>query len=238
MTACITNSGNQVDFFLSTCFRGLHNPELSLRSRVFYLFHRFIKEDRNDIPPELAVSLLEGMRDLLVINVEIPELENPEQQDILTEAVSNPGIFDSQLYLFETAGTLVSLLFKIPDQASVLLLSVVNPLLEQLSASLQSVKSREDVLPILKVHHIIMALGNVAKGFPDYPSPVPEGYALPALDVFNEVAQAILVSLEAINVFKVVRDAVCSLTDAVRRVQPHGLLDKICLCSNSSHHWT
>ncbi|KAI0955836.1 pre-tRNA nuclear export protein [Taiwanofungus camphoratus] len=187
--------------------RGLHNPELSLRSRVFYLFHRFIKEDRNDIPPELAVSLLEGMRDLLVINVEIPELENPEQQDILTEAVSNPGIFDSQLYLFETAGTLVSLLFKIPDQASVLLLSVVNPLLEQLSASLQSVKSREDVLPILKVHHIIMALGNVAKGFPDYPSPVPEGYALPALDVFNEVAQAILVSLEAINVFKVVRDA-------------------------------
>ncbi|OBZ72293.1 Exportin-T [Grifola frondosa] len=187
--------------------RGLHNSESNLRSRVFYLFHRFIKEDRNEIPPELAVSLLEGMRDLLVVQVELPELDGVEQQDILTEAVNNPGIFDSQLYLFETAGTLVSLLYRLPDQAAALLLSVVKPLLDELSVSLLAVKSPDDVLPILKVHHIIMALGNVAKGFPDYPSPVPEGYVSPPLDVFREVAQAILVCLEAMNIFKVVRDA-------------------------------
>ncbi|KAF9818874.1 hypothetical protein IEO21_02530 [Rhodonia placenta] len=187
--------------------RGLHNPESHLRSRVFYLFHRFIKEDRNEIPPDLAVSLFEGMRDLLSIQVELPELENPETQDMLIEAINNPGIFDSQLYLFETAGTLVSLLYKTPNQAATLLLSIVRPLLDELSASLQAVKGVEDVVPILKVHHIIMALGNVAKGFPDYPSPVPEGYILPPLHVFSEVAQAILVSLEAMNVFKVVRDA-------------------------------
>ncbi|OCH95393.1 ARM repeat-containing protein [Obba rivulosa] len=187
--------------------RGLHNPETSIRSRVFYLFHRFIREDRNEISPDLSLSLLDGMRDLLNVQVELPELENPEQQDLLAEAVANPGIFDSQLYLFETAGTLISLLYKNPEQSGALLLSVMRPLLDELSANLQAVKGREDVVPILKVHHIIMALGNVAKGFPDYPSPVPPGYIAPPLDVFRQVAEAILVSLEAMSIFKVVRDA-------------------------------
>lgn len=194
---------------MPTFLRGLHSSEPTLRSRVYYLFHRFIKEDRHDISADLAVSLLESMQDLLSIQVEIPEIEDPLQQDILTEAVASPGLFESQLYLFETAGTLVSLLFRTPDRAGALLLSLVKPLLEELSEGLRSVKGPDDVLPILKIHHIIMALGNIAKGFPDFPSPIPEGYILPPLDVFREVAQAILVSLEAMNVFKVVRDAVC-----------------------------
>lgn len=184
------------------------------------------------------------MRDLLSIQVELPELENPETQDMLIEAINNPGIFDSQLYLFETAGTLVSLLYKTPNQAATLLLSIVRPLLDELSASLQAVKGVEDVVPILKVHHIIMALGNVAKGFPDYPSPVPEGYILPPLHVFSEVAQAILVSLEAMNVFKVVRDAVCLsskdqtnvLTECYCRLDSHslGFLPRLARMSRSS----
>ncbi|KAH9903044.1 ARM repeat-containing protein [Cubamyces lactineus] len=187
--------------------RGLHSPESSTRSRVFYLFYRFIREDRNEISPEVAVSILEGIRDLLAIQVEVPELENPESSDLLQEAVSAPTIFDSQLYLFEAVGTLVSLLYKTPDQAAALLLSVVRPLLDELSVSLQAVKGPDDVLPILKVHHIIMALGNIAKGFPEYPNPVPENFVAPPLDVFREVGQAILVCLEAMNVFRVVRDA-------------------------------
>lgn len=188
--------------------RGLHNPDSSLRSRVFYLFHRFIKEDRNEISTDLAASLVEGIRDLLVIQVEVPELEGAEQ-DLLTEAAKNPGIFDAQLYLFETVGTLVSLFFKTPDQRDNLLSSIVKPLLDDLSQNLQAVKSSNDVLPILKVHHNIIALGNIAKGFPDCPSPMPEGYILPPVNIFTQIAQAILVSLEALNVFRPIRDAVC-----------------------------
>ena len=127
----------------------------------------------------------------------------------LTEAVNTGSLFDSQLYLFETAGTLVSLFYKTPERASALLLSVVKPLLDQLSANLQAVKGPEDILPILTIHHDIMALGSVAKGYPDYPSrPVHESFIPPPLDVFSQVAQAILLSLEAMNVFRVVRDAV------------------------------
>lgn len=188
-------------------FSGLHNPDSKLRSRANYLFHRFIKEDRNEISPELAGTLLDNMRDLLTIQVEIPEMEDVEH-DVLLEAVSNPGAFDSQLYLFETVGTLVSLFYRTPDQCGNLLHTIIKPLLDELSVNLQAVKGPSDVPAILKVHHIIMALGNIAKGFPDFPTPLSEGYVPPPLGVFNQAAQAILVCLEAMNVFRVVRDAV------------------------------
>lgn len=178
-----------------------------MRPRVFYLFHRFIKEDRNEISTDVAVSLLENIQDLLPILAEIPELDDNEH-DPLTEAVNSARLVDTQLYLFEAAGTLVSLFYKTPDRAGTLLLSVVKPLMDQLSLNLQSVKGPDDILPILTIHHDIMALGSVAKGYPDYPSVVSPTYIPPPLDVFSQVAQAILVSLEAMNIFRVVRDAV------------------------------
>ncbi|KAF9237674.1 armadillo-type protein [Melanogaster broomeanus] len=186
--------------------RGLRSTDISVRSRTYYLFHRFIREGKNDISPELSLNLLDGIRDLLVIQIEVPKLENPED-DPLTEAIKNPGLFDSQLYLFETVGILVSLLSKVPEQQASLLLSIVTPLLEDLSSNISAAKGGKDVIPILRIHHTIMALGNIAKGFPDYPCPVPEGYSFAPLEVFRQVAQAILLSLEAMNVFKGVRDA-------------------------------
>lgn len=147
---------------------------------------------------------------MLDIQVEIPELENPETDDVLSEATKHTGIFDAQLYLFETVGILLSAFMKSPEGASSLLQSIATPLLDDLSVNLQAIKGPQDVVPVLKVHHTIMALGNIAKGFPDYPTnPTEEN--TPPLDVFRTVAQAILVSLEAMNVFKVVRDAVSHL---------------------------
>lgn len=60
------------------------------------------------------------MRDVLVVRAELPEPESSEQ-DLLNEALNSAGLFDSQLYLFESVGTLVSLLSKEPEkQATVL----------------------------------------------------------------------------------------------------------------------
>jgi len=188
--------------------RGLHNQDSSVRARVFYLFHRFIKEVRNEISLDLSASLLDSIRDLFSIQVDLPELENPETQDLLTEAIKTPGIFDSQIYLFETAGILNSLFFKDPTQSETLLRSIVKPLMGELPGHLQAAKASNDVMAILRIHHIIMALGNVAKGFPDLPSPLLEGYILPPLEVFREIGQAILVCLEQLNGVKGVRDAV------------------------------
>lgn len=191
----------------SLYLRGLHSSDQTTQTRVFYLFHRFIKENRNEISAELSGTLLAGIRDLLTVQVELPELENPETDDVLSEATKNTGFFDAQLYLFETVGILISAFMKSPEQAASLLQSFVTPLLDELSMNLQAIKGPQDVVPILKVHHIIMALGNVAKGFPDYPT-TPTKENTPPLTVFDAVARAILMSLEAMNVFRVVRDAV------------------------------
>ncbi len=80
--------------------------------------------------------------------------------------------------------------------------------MDNLSENLRACKGTQDVGPIVTIHHIIMALGTIAKGYPDYPSPTPPGYVLPTLDVFVQVAQAILVCLENMNVIRIVRDAV------------------------------
>ncbi|KAF8071976.1 armadillo-type protein [Lyophyllum atratum] len=186
--------------------RGLHNENPAFRLRLYYLFHRFIKEAKNDIPADISSNIIQSIRDLLPIEVELPDMDDADE-DPLTEAVKGSA-FDSQLYLYETAGILCSLLFKAPEQQATLLLSLVKPLMDELSINLQaSTKGGQDIIPIVKVHHIIMALGNISKGFPDYPPSLPGGYVLPPLDVLGQVAQAILVCLEAMNVFKVVRDA-------------------------------
>jgi exportin-T len=190
--------------------RGLHNENSAFRLRLFYLFYKFIKEGRDDIPTDICAGIIASVQDLLQIEVEIPKLDDSET-DLLAE-VARSSAFDSQLYLYETAGMLCSLLFKSPEEQASLLLSLMKPLMDELSVNLQAAtKGSQEIVPIVKVHHIIMALGNIAKGFPDYPQPLPQGYILPPLDVFAQVAQAILVCLEAMNIIKIVRDAVCTL---------------------------
>ncbi|KAH9986251.1 ARM repeat-containing protein [Russula vinacea] len=157
--------------------RGLHNPKSAVRARVFYLFHRFIKDNQREISLELAGTLLE----------ELPEVDPNEPNDPLTEATSTP---EPQLYLFETVGTLVHIFFRTPEQSAALLLTVVTPLLEELSANLRAFEEKQ-----------------MSKGFPDYPTPVPDDFILPPLHVFRNMAQAILMSLGAMKEFKVVRDA-------------------------------
>jgi exportin-T len=95
--------------------RGIHNERENLRGRLFYLFYRFIRDIRLEIPIGIVTPILSGIGDLLVLNVELPDEESP-QGDILEVAVNTPTLFDSQIYLFETVGTLLSLLGNTPDQ--------------------------------------------------------------------------------------------------------------------------
>jgi exportin-T len=175
---------------------------------MFYLFYKFVKECRNEISLELAGTLLNSVRDVLAIQVELPEPEAGETEGPLGQLAEAAAAPDPQLYVFEAIGTLISLFWK-EEQQPTILLSVVRPLLDELQHDIQAVNSIEDVLPILKMHHVIMALGNVAKGFPDFPSPVPDGYVFSCVSIFRDISQAIIASLEAMKFFKVIRDAVC-----------------------------
>ncbi len=117
----------------------MHQTRKNRRGRVFYIFHRFIKELRNDIPQAIIPTLLESIQDLLALDIElpVPDSDNksnssagssptPDQDanSILEEAVKTPGLFDNQLYLFETTGTMISLLMGEDDTQQVAVLEV------------------------------------------------------------------------------------------------------------------
>ncbi|KAG8814048.1 pre-tRNA nuclear export protein [Serendipita sp. 399] len=102
--------------------RGIHHPLATVRKRVFYLFHRFVQILRIDIDPANVPIILQAIQDLLTVDVEIPdEFEPPPGADILSELLKDASMFDAQLYMFEAAGSLVSILWAMPDiQASTL----------------------------------------------------------------------------------------------------------------------
>lgn len=146
------------------------------------------------------------MQDLLVINAQLPDLEPPTEA-ILTKHASSPSFFDSQLYLFETVGTLISILNQVPDQQVVLLKAVLDPLLADLQASVRpSASSPDDLNAILKAHHLIMAAASVAKGFPDLSARMPTAQGT-WVAVFTSATETILASAKVMAGFIVVRDA-------------------------------
>lgn len=117
-------------------------------------------------------------------------------------------VFDSQLYLFEAVGTLISILNQIPDQQVVLLRAVLGPLATELQGNVRTkTTSLEDFQAVLQAHHLMMAAGNVAKGFPDL-SMRSSTAAGAWVQVFREVTEQILTAAKAMDDHLIIRDAV------------------------------
>merc|ERR1711939_1104390 len=128
-------------------------------------------------------------------------------EDILVKAASGSRFFKSQLDLYETMGTLISILNQVPEQQVTLLRTGLMPLITDLQASVRtSIASVEDVRAIVQAHHLIMAVGSIAKGFPDTSS---RGNATvwPWMNEFKQAAEAILACARAMGSFSIVREA-------------------------------
>ncbi|KAL1916477.1 uncharacterized protein VTP21DRAFT_5668 [Calcarisporiella thermophila] len=182
--------------------RGLHHSKKSVRSRSWYLFYRFVKILR----PRMGAfveRVLSSIQDLLVIEAELPPPSDAASESTTT---ASAGVFDNQIYLFETVGTLISH-EAVPEVKQVEYLSaVLNPLLLGLQEYLpKAMAAGEDPLPSLQLHHLIVAVGSVAKGFPDAPSGQEAlgGYA----EVFKQSVENILTVLEHLNQIDVIREA-------------------------------
>ncbi|GAA5820935.1 hypothetical protein JCM10212_000554 [Sporobolomyces blumeae] len=189
---------------------GLHQPDSAVQARVFYLFSRFIYQARtivqSQVSGELVRGILSGMQDLLAIEASLPDSEPPTEA-ILTKSASTASSFDAQLYLFETVGTLISILNQVPSEQVVLLSAVLDPLLLQLSASVRPTATTvDDLNAIFKAHHLIMAIGNVAKGFPDLSARQPTAQG-EWVQGFRQATEAVLASAKIMGGLVVIRDA-------------------------------
>jgi exportin-T len=134
---------------------GIHNPDTSLRGRIFYLLHRFIKDTKDaksEFYAAVSLTLIERIRPVLDISVELPEPESPEQ-DLLDEAIKTPGLFDNQLYLFESVGTLVSVLPNQKELPSVLQVRVIPSTVENSKALKKTFRYRRFYHPSSSNYH-------------------------------------------------------------------------------------
>ncbi|WFD43309.1 pre-tRNA nuclear export protein [Malassezia psittaci] len=184
--------------------RGLHNPRVGMRRRINYLFYRFVRDTRTAIPSEYVPKLLEGMQNAFYVQAALPETKQGE--DPLAKATERAGAFDSQLYLFDSAGLLIAQLHQDPNTQVALLKAITQPLAEQLQQATQMAQSDPSNLQlVLQVHHLILALSTLAKGLPEYdvnrnsePVWIPE---------FKSVTEQILLALTGLNQFKIIREA-------------------------------
>ncbi|OZJ05156.1 hypothetical protein BZG36_02232 [Bifiguratus adelaidae] len=181
--------------------RGLHNPLKHVRMRSWYLFHRFVKSLKPKMGPyvEIVVSTI---NDLLVIQAELPPVL-PDGASI--DPAATATTFDSQIYLFEAVGMLISIDTIAPQTQAKYLEAILNPLMSGIQEYMgkEMYQPEEPLFPI-QLHHYMSAIGSVAKGFPEQNKNTQN--TQPWAPLFRQCAETIVMVLQAINRFEVIRE--------------------------------
>ena len=192
---------------LENFVRLTHSDHLKVRTRSWYLFLRFVKPLRSHLG-NVSANVIQAIGDLLIIKAELPD-DREDGEDMSSGETDNSADarFDCQLNLFEAIGCLSSA-SSVPLENRVLYAqSVINPLFSDIEAHLGPAKGG-DRRAVLQIHHDIMALGTLAKGFSDW-QPSSSGTPAPSEvgDDFSRAAEAILVALEALKSSMDIRSA-------------------------------
>lgn len=193
--------GHLVPGVLESFLQLVHHPVRKVKTRSWYLFQRFVKQLRALIG-NVAQTVVGALGDLLVIKAELPsEGEDGDEMSSEDHEGSADAVFNSQLYLFEAVGIIGSTHGIPADQQAAYAQSVLNPIYADMERNLASAKSNDE-RALLQIHHNIMALGTLARGFSDWTPGTSAPSALPAPEVseaFSQVGEATLVSLESLN---------------------------------------
>ncbi|EFE31686.1 uncharacterized protein ARB_01285 [Trichophyton benhamiae CBS 112371] len=177
-----------------------HHQMLKVRTRSWYLFHRLVKHLRAFVG-NVAQTVVEALSDLLTINAEVPG-DNSDGDDLSSEDIggSRDTVFTSQLYLFEAIGTICSTASSVEKQVY-FAQSIMNPIFMDMEKNLPAAQANDE-RAILQIHHDIMALGTLAKGYSDWVpgSTSPQTPPPPEVsETFGQVSEATLVALESLK---------------------------------------
>lgn len=180
----------------------IHHDHIKVKTRSWYLFLRFVRPLRQHLG-KIAENIVQAVKDLLPIRAELPE-ENSDHDDMSSDESdqSASARFTSQLYLYEAVGC-ISSAYAVPVENQVLYVRcIITPLFSDLEAHLGQAKAGDE-RSILQVHHLIMALGTLARGFSDW-TPANTAYNSPppaqaVSEEFTQTVEAILVALESLN---------------------------------------
>ncbi|KAL8830473.1 MAG: hypothetical protein Q9191_001404, partial [Dirinaria sp. TL-2023a] len=151
----------------------------------------------------VAENVVRAVNDLLPIKAELAE-DTSDNDDLSSDGSdqSASARFNSQLYLYEAVGCVCSA-HAVPVENQIQYIrSIITPLFTDLEAHLGSAKTGDE-RSILQVHHLMMALGTLARGFSDWTpantSSASSAPAQPVSEEFTQTAEAILVALESLS---------------------------------------
>ena len=178
----------------------IHHPMKKVKTRSWYLFHRLVKHLRA-VLGNVAETVIQSVRDLLTIEAEVPTEGSGDDMSSEDHEESADAVFNYQLYLFEAIGSICST-SSVPVENQVLYAqSVMNPIFMDMERNLPAAKSNDE-RALLQIHHDIMALGTLAKGFSDWMPGTTSNANLPPPQVseaFAQVSEATLVALESLS---------------------------------------
>ncbi|RGP75557.1 exportin-t [Fusarium sporotrichioides] len=194
---------------LENFVRLVHHDHVRIKTRSWYLFHRFIKQLRAQVG-NVAETVIQSIGDLLPIKAEVPGDDADDDMSSDESDHSADALFTSQLYLFEAIGCISSTQSTPADKQALYARSVMDPLFTDMEGHLPRAKSG-DAQATLQVHHIVMALGTLAHGFSDWtPGITSNAHGPPdkaVSDEFSRAAEAILIALNQLNSSAEIRTA-------------------------------
>ena len=190
-----------LEFFVGPS--GIHSAEPRVQFRAWYLFDRFLNKLQKDIV-SISEQILTAFGDLLVIRAPVASASAIETPDSDSETESERDVlFDNQLYLFQSAGLLTAL-----SQTSNFELG--QALIQALQSTIKDhlTGALPDQQGVHYVHHAIMAIGNVAKGFDGAVEISSITRQQTGTKLFSPAAETVLKALSLYEDSSQIRDAV------------------------------
>lgn len=209
---CFVFENNQeyIPQVLENFVRLVHHDHVRIKTRSWYLFHRFLKQLRPQVG-NVAETVIQSIGDLLPIKAEVPGEDADDDMSSDESDHSADALFTNQLYLFEAIGCISSTNNTTPANQALYSRSVMDPLFSDMEAHLPRAKAG-DAQATLQIHHIVMALGTLAHGFSDWTpgSAANNAHGPPdkaVSDEFSRAAEAILIALNQLNSSSEIRTA-------------------------------
>lgn len=184
-----------------------HSSHVKVRSRSWYLFQRLVKHLRAQLG-NVSYDIIQAVGDLLAIKAEVPDKSDDDDMSSDEDDQSADALFNSQLYLFEAIGCIASASTVSTENKQLYARTIMSPLFADMEQTLPQARNGDE-RSILQIHHIIMALGTLARGYSDW-VPTANNSTAPLTEVADEFAkasEAILVALQSLNTSGSIRHA-------------------------------
>ena len=154
-----------IDGMLETFVRLAHSSNAKIKLRAWYLTLRYVRDLRLHLSSSASI-LLRSITDLLMVKAELPEQADMDEMSS-DDGTHVDSVFDTQLYLFEAAGCICGIPSIGSEEQVASLHSVSQPLVESIRRRLETGRTLTP-LDSVQLHHDLVALGTVARGYSDW----------------------------------------------------------------------